>query len=61
MAVKSREALVTTEEIAARLGESRLRLLEVDEDTEAFGRSHIQGALGVPCGATSWDLRPSRR
>jgi thiosulfate/3-mercaptopyruvate sulfurtransferase len=47
MAVKSREALVTTEEIAARLGESRLRLLEVDEDTEAFGRSHIQGALGV--------------
>jgi thiosulfate/3-mercaptopyruvate sulfurtransferase len=47
MAVKYSEALVATDEVAAALGSGRLRLLEVDEDTEAFGRGHIAGTVGV--------------
>jgi thiosulfate/3-mercaptopyruvate sulfurtransferase len=47
MAVKHSEALVETEEVAAALGSGDLRLLEVDEDTDAYGRGHIPGAAGV--------------
>jgi thiosulfate/3-mercaptopyruvate sulfurtransferase len=47
MATRTGEVLVGTEEVAAQLGEQRRRLLEVDEDTEAYGRGHIPGALAV--------------
>jgi thiosulfate/3-mercaptopyruvate sulfurtransferase len=43
----TRTALVGTEEIAARLGDPSLRLVEVDEDTTAYERGHIPGAIGV--------------
>ena len=39
--------LLSTEEVAARLGGPSLRILEVDEDTEAYGRGHLPGALAV--------------
>jgi thiosulfate/3-mercaptopyruvate sulfurtransferase len=47
MAVKYGEALLETDEVAAALGGGRFRLLEVDEDTEAYGRGHLPGAVGV--------------
>jgi thiosulfate/3-mercaptopyruvate sulfurtransferase len=47
MATRTSEVLVGTEEVAARLGEEGLRILEVDEDTEASGRGHLPGALAV--------------
>jgi thiosulfate/3-mercaptopyruvate sulfurtransferase len=40
-------ALVGTEEVAARLQHNGRRILEVDEDTEAYGRGHVPGALAV--------------
>ena len=39
------DALVTTGWLAANLGDDSLRIIEVDEDTEAYGRSHIPGAI----------------
>jgi thiosulfate/3-mercaptopyruvate sulfurtransferase len=47
MATTMKSVLATTDEVAARLGATGLRILEVDEDVEAFGRGHIQGALGI--------------
>jgi thiosulfate/3-mercaptopyruvate sulfurtransferase len=47
MAIETKRALASTDEVAARLGDSALRLLEVDENTEAFGTGHISGALGI--------------
>jgi thiosulfate/3-mercaptopyruvate sulfurtransferase len=47
MAIRTGEVLVGTEEVAAQLGDPNRRLLEVDEDTEAYGRGHIPGALAV--------------
>ena len=47
MAIRTSEVLVGTEEVAAQLGDPNRRLLEVDEDTEAYGRGHIPGALAV--------------
>ena len=47
MAIRTGEVLVGTDEVAARLGDPDRRLLEVDEDTEAYGRGHIPGALAV--------------
>jgi thiosulfate/3-mercaptopyruvate sulfurtransferase len=46
------EVLLTTEELAADLGawttgSPGRRILEVDEDTEAYGRGHLRGALAV--------------
>jgi thiosulfate/3-mercaptopyruvate sulfurtransferase len=46
------EVLLRTEELAADLGTAttrspRRRILEVDEDTEAYGRGHLRGALAV--------------
>jgi thiosulfate/3-mercaptopyruvate sulfurtransferase len=38
-------ALVTTEWLASNLDDPRLRVIEVDEDTEAYARSHIPGAI----------------
>jgi thiosulfate/3-mercaptopyruvate sulfurtransferase len=39
------DALVSTEWLAANLDDLSLRIIEVDEDTEAYGRSHIPGAI----------------
>jgi thiosulfate/3-mercaptopyruvate sulfurtransferase len=46
------EVLLSTEELAADLGAATTRspgrrILEVDEDTEAYGRGHLRGALAV--------------
>jgi thiosulfate/3-mercaptopyruvate sulfurtransferase len=46
------EVLLSTEELAADLGawttrSPARRILEVDEDTEAYGRGHLRGALAV--------------
>jgi thiosulfate/3-mercaptopyruvate sulfurtransferase len=42
-----REALVQTDWMEANLEDMGIRVLEVDEDTDAYGRGHIPGALGV--------------
>jgi thiosulfate/3-mercaptopyruvate sulfurtransferase len=47
MAISTGAVLVTTEDVAAQLGNSAIRILEVDEDTEAYQRGHLKGALGV--------------
>ncbi len=39
------EVLVTTEWVAEHGGEPGLRLVEVDEDTEAYAAGHIEGAI----------------
>ncbi len=41
------QALVTPDWLAQHLNDPELRILDVDEDTEAYGRGHIPGALGV--------------
>lgn len=47
MAISVRPVLADTEEIAARLGEPGLQILDVDEDTTAFSTGHIPGAQGI--------------
>jgi len=47
MAIDTKHVVATTEEVESRLGEPGLTILEVDEDTEAYGRSHIPGAQGI--------------
>jgi thiosulfate/3-mercaptopyruvate sulfurtransferase len=47
MAISLRPVLAETEEIAARLGSPELRILDVDEDTSAYGAGHIPGAQGI--------------
>jgi thiosulfate/3-mercaptopyruvate sulfurtransferase len=47
MKVRTKEALTDTEEVASRLGDMSLRILEVDEDTEAYDRAHVPTALKV--------------
>jgi thiosulfate/3-mercaptopyruvate sulfurtransferase len=47
MKVRAKEALTDTEEVASRLGDMSLRILEVDEDTEAYDRGHVPTALKV--------------
>ena len=39
--------LAGTDEVAGRLTDAGIRILEVDEDTEAFSRGHVPGALGI--------------
>jgi thiosulfate/3-mercaptopyruvate sulfurtransferase len=39
--------LISTDEVAARLGNDDLHLIEVDEDTAAYERGHIPGALAL--------------
>jgi len=39
--------LISTEEVAARLGNDDLHLIEVDEDTAAYERGHIPAALAL--------------
>src|SRR5574342_617144 len=45
MTVMTNSALMSTQELAARLDEPNLRVLEVDEDTEAFAR--LMDRLGI--------------
>jgi thiosulfate/3-mercaptopyruvate sulfurtransferase len=40
------DSLVTTEWVADHLGDSGIRLIEVDVDTNAYEGGHIQGAVG---------------
>ncbi|MHB1575549.1 MAG: sulfurtransferase [Candidatus Dormibacteria bacterium] len=40
-------ALVTTSWLAEHLQDPDLRILDVDEDTDAYGRGHIPGSIGV--------------
>lgn len=47
MAISVRPVLATTAEVAERLGDPELRILDVDEDTTAFGTGHIPGAQGI--------------
>jgi len=41
------ETLVTSEWLAEHLQDPDLRILDVDEDTEAYAKGHIPGAVGV--------------
>ena len=47
MAISVRPVLADTEEIAGRLGDPDLRILDVDEDTGAYGTGHVPGAIGI--------------
>ena len=38
MAITVKDVLVDTDFVAANLGNKAIRLLEVDEDTDAYGR-----------------------
>ena len=41
------DVLVTTDWLADHLDDSDIRIVEVDEDTDAYGRGHIPGAVAV--------------
>ncbi|MGA8208205.1 MAG: sulfurtransferase [Candidatus Dormiibacterota bacterium] len=41
------ETLVTSEWLAEHLDDPDVRILDVDEDTEAYAKGHIPGAIGV--------------
>ncbi|HZD02919.1 MAG TPA: sulfurtransferase [Actinomycetes bacterium] len=41
------DVLVTTDWLAQRLDDPAIRIVEVDEDTDAYGRGHIPGAVAV--------------
>ena len=41
------EALVETGWVAEHLNDPKVRLIEVDVDTSAYGQGHVQGAVGV--------------
>src|SRR3989441_10718148 len=43
----SREVLVNTAWVAERLGDPVVHLVEVDEDTDAYARGHIPGAVAL--------------
>src|SRR3979411_1768875 len=48
MAISTKQqALVETDWVEANLANTGIRLLDVDEDTEAYGRGHVPGALGI--------------
>ncbi|HEX9342397.1 MAG TPA: sulfurtransferase [Actinomycetota bacterium] len=41
------DALVTTDWLAEHLNDPNTRIVEVDEDTDAYGRGHVPGAVAV--------------
>ncbi|MBV9100802.1 MAG: sulfurtransferase [Candidatus Dormibacteraeota bacterium] len=41
------EILISTEEVAGRLGDPSLHIVEVDEDTAAYEKGHIRGAVAL--------------
>ena len=46
MGYANSDALVSTDWLAERLEDPTVRVIEVDEDTAAYGRGHIPGAVG---------------
>ena len=52
-------ALIATDEVAARLSDPRVRLVEVDVDTTAYDSGHIAGAVGWNW-KTDLQRRPTR-
>jgi thiosulfate/3-mercaptopyruvate sulfurtransferase len=44
---KRDDVLVTTDWLAGHLNDPDIRIVEVDEDTDAYGRGHIPGAVAV--------------
>ncbi len=44
---KRDDVLVTTDWLAQHLDDASIRIVEVDEDTDAYGRGHISGAVAV--------------
>jgi len=42
----AKDVLVSTEWVAARLGDPKVKLVEVDVDTEAYKQGHAPGAIG---------------
>jgi class 3 adenylate cyclase len=47
MSEYSSDALVDTEWLEERIDDPDIRILEVDEDTEAYSRGHIRNAVGI--------------
>jgi thiosulfate/3-mercaptopyruvate sulfurtransferase len=47
MAIAATGVLASTDEVAARLADAGVALLDVDENTEAFAGGHIPGAIGI--------------
>jgi thiosulfate/3-mercaptopyruvate sulfurtransferase len=41
------QLLVSTDWLAANLDDPNIRVVEVDEDTDAYARGHIPGAVAV--------------
>jgi thiosulfate/3-mercaptopyruvate sulfurtransferase len=44
---KRDDVLVTTDWLAQHQGDPGIRIVEVDEDTDAYGRGHVRGAVAV--------------
>ena len=62
MAVSTnRQVLVETDWVEENLGRADLVVLDVDEDTEAYGRGHLPGALGIHWKDDLQDPRAARR
>lgn len=47
MAISTNQVLVDTEWVAQNLRRTGMRILDVDEDTDAYGRGHLEGAVGI--------------
>jgi thiosulfate/3-mercaptopyruvate sulfurtransferase len=47
ISARAAAVLAGTEEVASRLGDPGLRVLDVDEDTNAYARGHLAGALAI--------------
>jgi thiosulfate/3-mercaptopyruvate sulfurtransferase len=45
MSEYAKDVLVSTDWVAGHLGDANIAIVEVDEDTEAYGRGHIPGAI----------------
>ncbi len=45
MADYAKDVLVSTEWVEAHAGDENIAVVEVDEDTEAYGRGHVPGAI----------------
>ena len=50
------DALVETDWLEEHVSDPNIRVIEVDEDTEAYEKGHIQGAVGW-----NWTHRPAHR
>jgi thiosulfate/3-mercaptopyruvate sulfurtransferase len=59
MPARTTDALVTTDWVADHLDDPDVRVIDVDEDAEAYARSHIRGSVGLDWRADLQD--PLRR